>query len=163
MKKIIQIKKTYGHNGRQYYEDVDGNIFCNYRGCGEMHSCTPEGEPGLTVPEGTYEIVDKFDLPKQYILAGGRRVFIRSGLGSEPTYKAFFQYPHKNAHALSSTRLPWRDTEARAQADLDALIAEGKGIFKGAATVGVDCKRLCGERNLCTICHMNRYPINDYS
>lgn len=95
----------------------------------------------------------------QYLLNDGRRLFVRNGIGNA-TFKTFYQKPGKRPpHALPSPKLPWRDSETEAQADLDAAIAEGKGIFRDAAVVGADCARHCKTRDVCCMCPFAE-PLN---
>lgn len=77
----------------------------------------------------------------KYELTDGRIVFVKRSFML--TWKAFYRLQAtkkngKQSEKLVSLRakcLPWRDTAEEAQADLDAAVASGEGVFKGAKQI----------------------------
>ena len=72
----------------------------------------------------------------QYKLKDGRIAFVRSGIGPN-AFKAFSKKPtrgkeggYDTPHGIKS--LEWRKTQAEAQQDLDRVVNEQIGMFKGA-------------------------------
>ncbi len=77
----------------------------------------------------------------KYQLLDGRVLFVRQSFMG--TWRAFYRVLGKTKRGKDRTKetsfrarcLPWRDTFEQAQADLDAAVAAGEGVFKGAKAV----------------------------
>lgn len=77
----------------------------------------------------------------KYQLPDGRVLFVKRSFML--TWKAYYRATGKTKSGKDRTKetsfrakcLPWRDTFEEAQADLDAAVAAGEGVFKGAKAV----------------------------